>query len=100
MMTAPEFSTREGSATVEVTVGLGSIGAVGVGLIVFVIGLALGGTTGYAINPVRDLGPRIIHFLMPIPGKRDSDWSYSWVPVVGPIIGGVLAAALFLAHGQ
>lgn len=100
MMTAPEFSTREGSATVEVTVGLGSIGAVGVGLIVFVIGLALGGTTGYAINPVRDLGPRIIHFLMPIPGKRDSDWSYSWVPVVGPIIGGVLAAALYLAHGR
>ncbi|MBC8290816.1 MAG: aquaporin family protein [Planctomycetes bacterium] len=99
MMVDPEFATREASTTVDVTIGLGSIGAVKVGLIVFVIGVALGGTTGYAINPARDLGPRIVHFLVPIPGKRDSDWSYSWVPVVGPILGGVLAAALFLAHG-
>ena len=99
MMSDPEFATREASTTVDVTIGLGSIGAVRVGLIVFVIGVALGGTTGYAINPARDLGPRIIHFLVPIPGKRDSDWSYSWVPVVGPILGGVLAAGLYLAHG-
>jgi len=62
-----------------------------VGLLVFAIGLSLGGPTGYAINPARDLGPRIAHFLLPIRGKRSSDWAYSWVPVVGPIIGGVLA---------
>lgn len=99
MMSDPEFALRDASTTVDVAVGLGSIGAVKVGLIVFVIGLSLGGTTGYAINPARDLGPRIVHFLAPIPGKRDSDWSYSWVPVVGPIAGGVLAAALYLAHG-
>ena len=73
-------------------VGLGTIGLVPVALLVFGIGLSLGGTTGYAINPARDLGPRIAHALLPIPGKRDADWSYSWVPVVGPIIGGLLAA--------
>lgn len=72
-------------------VGLGSVGALPVAFLVLVIGLALGGTTGYAINPARDLGPRIAHFLLPIPGKRDSDWSYSWVPVVGPLIGAALA---------
>lgn len=64
----------------------------GVGLLVLVIGLALGGPTGYAINPARDLGPRIMHFILPIAGKGDSDWGYSWVPVVGPIIGGLLGA--------
>ena len=62
------------------------------------IGLSLGGTTGYAINPARDLGPRIIHAILPIPGKGDSDWSYSWVPVVGPVIGGVLAALVYSAR--
>jgi len=66
-----------------------------VGLLVFAIGLSLGGPTGYAINPARDLGPRIIHFILPIPGKGTSDWSYAWVPVVGPIIGGVLGALLY-----
>ena len=66
-----------------------------VGLLVFAIGLSLGGPTGYAINPARDLGPRIIHFLLPIPGKGTSDWSYAWVPVVGPIIGGILGALLY-----
>lgn len=75
--------------------GLGAIGALPVGLIVFAIGLSLGGTTGYAINPARDLGPRIAHALLPIPGKRDSDWSYAWVPVVGPIFGALLAALAF-----
>jgi glycerol uptake facilitator protein len=74
--------------------GLASLGALPVALLVVVIGLSLGGTTGYAINPARDLGPRIAHFLLPIPGKRDSDWSYSWIPVVGPIAGGVVAALL------
>ncbi len=72
--------------------GLGALGALPVGLVVFAIGLSLGGTTGYAINPARDLGPRLIHALLPIPGKRDSDWSYAWVPVVGPLVGGLLAA--------
>jgi glycerol uptake facilitator protein len=84
-----------GEATAATPIGLGSLGPLPVALLVLVIGLALGGTTGYAINPARDLGPRIAHFLLPIAGKRDSDWSYSWVPVVGPIIGGILAAVLF-----
>lgn len=63
-----------------------------VGILVWGIGLSLGGPTGYAINPARDLGPRIAHAVLPIPGKRDADWSYSWIPVVGPIIGGILGA--------
>jgi glycerol uptake facilitator protein len=70
-------------------------GALSWGLLVLVIGLSLGGTTGYAINPARDLGPRIMHAILPIPGKRDSDWEYSWIPVVGPLIGGALGWALF-----
>ena len=74
------------------TLGLGSLGLLPVALLVFGIGLSLGGTTGYAINPARDLGPRIAHFLLPVPGKRDSDWGYAWVPVIGPIIGALLAA--------
>ena len=75
--------------------GLASLGALPVAFLVLVIGLSLGGTTGYAINPARDLGPRIAHFLLPIPGKRDSDWSYAWVPVVGPLIGAALAAIVY-----
>jgi glycerol uptake facilitator protein len=66
-----------------------------IGLLVFAIGLSLGGPTGYAINPARDLGPRIVHALLPIPGKEGSDWDYSWVPVLGPIIGGVLGALVW-----
>ena len=66
-----------------------------VALLVLGIGLSLGGPTGYAINPARDLGPRIAHFILPIKNKRDSDWSYSWVPVIGPVLGGVLAAFVF-----
>lgn len=81
---------------VEVGFGLGSLSALPVGLLVLGIGLSLGGPTGYAINPARDLGPRIMHSILPIPGKRDSDWAYSWVPVVGPVIGAALAAGLFL----
>lgn len=68
-----------------------------IGLLVFAIGLSLGGPTGYAINPARDLGPRIAHAVLPIPGKRDSDWDYSWIPVVGPIIGGSLGAIAYQA---
>ena len=80
-------------------IGLGSVGALPVAFLVWVIGLALGGTTGYAINPARDLGPRIMHQLLPIKGKGDSDWGYSWVPVIGPILGAVIAAGLYLAIG-
>lgn len=72
-------------------VGLAALGALPVALVVLVIGLSLGGTTGYAINPARDLGPRIAHFLLPIPGKRDSDWGYAWIPVAGPMIGAAIA---------
>jgi glycerol uptake facilitator protein len=82
----------------SVKLGLGTLGALPVGLLVLAIGMSLGGTTGYAINPARDLGPRIAHALLPIPGKRDSDWSYSWIPVVGPIIGGLLAALAWAAQ--
>ncbi len=74
---------------------LGTLNALPVALLVLGIGLSLGGATGYAINPARDLGPRIAHFILPIPGKRDSDWSYSWVPVLGPIAGALLAAWIF-----
>lgn len=73
---------------------LGSIDALPVALLVFAIGLSLGGSTGYAINPARDLGPRLMHFILPIKNKRDSDWSYSWIPVLGPIIGALLATAV------
>ena len=74
---------------------LGALDALPVALVVLGIGLSLGGPTGYAINPARDLGPRIMHFILPIPSKRDSDWSYSWVPVLGPFMGGMLAAIAF-----
>lgn len=71
-------------------VNLGWLGALGVALLVLGIGISLGGPTGYAINPTRDLGPRIMHAILPIKGKGSSDWGYAWVPIVGPIIGGVL----------
>lgn len=73
-------------------VGLGSLGAIPVAFVVWVIGLALGGTTGYAINPARDLGPRLVHALLPIPDKADNDWGYAWVPVLGPVLGALTAA--------
>ena len=77
--------------------GLGALDALPVGLLVLAIGLSLGGTTGYAINPARDLGPRIMHAILPMPGgKRDSDWGYAWIPVVGPLIGAVLAGFVYL----
>jgi glycerol uptake facilitator protein len=74
---------------------LGSLDALPVALLVLGIGLSLGGPTGYAINPARDLGPRIMHALLPMKNKGGSDWAYSWIPVAGPIIGGVLAAFLY-----
>ena len=83
----------------EPEVGLGALNALPVALVVLGIGLSLGGPTGYAINPARDLGPRIMHFLLPIPNKRDSDWRYSWVPILGPCVGALLAAVMFLIFG-
>jgi glycerol uptake facilitator protein len=80
-----------GSGDMSLT-GWLTTGALPVGLLVLVIGLSLGGPTGYAINPARDLGPRIMHAILPIAGKGGSDWEYSWIPVVGPIVGGVLGA--------
>ncbi len=77
-------------------IGLGALDALPVALVVLVIGLSLGGTTGYAINPARDLSPRIMHAMLPIPGKRDSDWGYAWIPIADPIVGWTLAALL---HG-
>jgi len=84
----------------EPEVGLGSLNALPVAMVVLGIGLSLGGPTGYAINPARDLGPRIAHYLLPNPQKRDSDWPYSWVPVLGPLIGASLAALMFLLFGK
>ncbi|MBN8703183.1 MAG: aquaporin family protein [Bacteroidetes bacterium] len=77
------------------TTSLGTLDALPVSLLVLGIGLSLGGPTGYAINPARDLGPRIAHFLLPIKNKRDSDWSYSWIPIVGPIIGAIIGVAVY-----
>lgn len=82
-------------AETSATIGLGALGALPVGLFVLAIGLSLGGTTGYAINPARDLGPRIAHEWLPIPGKRDSDWDYAKVPVIGPFLGAVVAVILY-----
>jgi glycerol uptake facilitator protein len=75
--------------------GLGNLGALITALVVVSIGLSLGGPTGYAINPARDLGPRIVHALLPLPNKGGSDWSYAWIPVVGPLIGGAIAAGIY-----
>ncbi|WP_178983794.1 MIP/aquaporin family protein [Winogradskyella helgolandensis] len=81
----------------ETVIGMGSLGALPVAFLVWSIGLSLGGTTGYAINPARDLGPRIMHAILPIKNKAKSDWSYAWIPVLGPLTGGALAALLMLA---
>ena len=79
---------------------MGSLQIIVVAFLVWVIGLALGGSTGYAINPARDLGPRIAHAVLPIPGKGSSDWGYSWIPVVGPLVGAAIAALLYGALGK
>ncbi|MBB6500147.1 MIP/aquaporin family protein [Pedobacter cryoconitis] len=80
----------------KVPIGLGSVGAVPVAFLVWVIGLSLGGTTGYAINPARDLAPRIMHALLPMKGKGGSDWSYAWIPIIGPIVGAAIAALVYM----
>lgn len=81
----------------EQGISLGSLDALPVALLVMGIGFGLGGPTGYAINPARDFGPRLLHAILPIKNKGESDWSYAWVPIVGPIIGGVLAAIVFIS---
>jgi glycerol uptake facilitator protein len=83
----------------EMKVGLGSLGAVPVSLLVVAIGIALGGTTGYAINPARDLSPRLMHALLPMPTKGDSNWSYSWIPVLGPVLGTLLVFLVMSVYG-
>lgn len=86
------FATKGNTSSV----GMGSLGAFPVTYLIVAIGMSLGSTTGYAINPARDLAPRFAHFILPIKGKRDSDWGYSWVPILGPICGGVFAALTFM----
>lgn len=96
MVTRPETGLVVAGEPLEhgMKLGLGALGALPVGLLVLAIGLSLGGTTGYAINPARDLSPRLAHALLPIPDKGSSNWDYAWIPVVGPMIGGALAAWL------
>lgn len=77
-------------------IGLGSVGALPVAFLVWAIGLSLGGTTGYAINPARDFGPRIVHSLLPMKNKGSSNWKYAWVPIIGPFIGAAIAALIYL----
>ncbi|MFP8489461.1 MIP/aquaporin family protein [Gracilimonas sp. Q87] len=102
-LTAPGFIDANGNMLESITIdgeqvgfGLGALAALPVGLLVFGIGLALGGPTGYAINPARDLGPRLAHAVLPIPNKGNNDWSYSWVPIAAPTVGAVLAALVFM----
>jgi glycerol uptake facilitator protein len=87
------------STGAAVPLDMGALGMIPVAFLVWGIGLALGGPTGYAINPARDLGPRIVHAVLPIAGKGSSDWGYAWVPVAGPVMGAALAAAIHLAAG-
>lgn len=89
-----------GATVGDAPASLGALDALPVALVVLAIGMSLGGTTGYAINPARDLGPRIIHAILPIKNKGASDWSHGWIPVAGPVIGGILAALVFLIIGN
>mgnify|MGYP000849935941 CR=1 FL=1 len=90
------ISGAELLGTSTTPIGLGSVGALPVAFLVWCIGLGLGGPTGYAINPARDLGPRLAHWVLPISTKGASDWTYAWVPVIGPLCGGALAALLYI----
>lgn len=95
LMTDPQIHLIVNGNETTAKVGMGSLGLIPVALLVFAIGLSLGGPTGYAINPARDLGPRIAHSLLPIVNKRDSDWAYAGVPVVGPVFGALLAVGIY-----
>ena len=88
-LTAPNLGTPDGK--------LGSLDALPVALVVLAVGLSLGGSTGYAINPARDLGPRIAHSILPISGKGDSNWGYAWIPILGPLAGGAAGAMIWMA---
>jgi glycerol uptake facilitator protein len=90
------ITTNAEFGTEKTPIGMGSLGAVPVSLLVLAIGLSLGGTTGYAINPVRDLGPRIMHAILPVKGKGGNGWDYAWIPVIGPLAGAAIAAGLYL----
>ncbi len=92
MITLPQLEYNSLGST---KVGLGSLGALPVALVVFSIGMSLGGTTGYAINPARDFGPRLVHWILPLKNKDNTDWAYAWVPILGPITGAVIAALLY-----
>lgn len=96
LITSILFITGAEITATRQPIGMGSIGALPVSIVVWVIGLSLGGTTGYAINPARDLGPRIVHALLPIKNKAGNDWGYAWIPVLGPIVGASLAAVVYL----
>ncbi len=96
LMTQPSIASANSGGAI-VPIGLGSLGFLPVALLVVGIGLSLGGPTGYAINPARDLGPRIVHALLPIPAKGSSGWSYAWIPVVGPLLGALAATAIYRA---
>jgi glycerol uptake facilitator protein len=91
------YFTKAENTDGKTLLGLGSLGALPVAFLIWSIGLSLGGTTGYAINPARDLGPRVMHFILPMKNKKFSNWGYSWIPVVGPILGGLIAAWVYLA---
>jgi glycerol uptake facilitator protein len=84
------------AAGAHLHIGMGELGAIPVTYLIMALGMSLGGTTGYALNPARDLSPRLAHALLPIKGKGGSNWGYSWVPVVGPIVGGVAAALTYM----
>lgn len=92
-ITDPSFEMEDGR---KMIMGLGSVGALPIALFVTVIGMGLGGTTGYAINPVRDFIPRVMHSILPLGKKGDSDWGYAWIPIVGPILGAVVAAGIYM----
>ena len=90
------FTNAQMGSDSKAQIGLGSLGALPVAFVIWSIGLSLGGTTGYAINPARDFGPRIAHALLPIKQKGSSNWKYAWIPVIGPFIGGIIAALLYM----
>jgi len=96
LLLAVFYITNGEIGTEKTPVGLGSIGAIPVAFIVWAIGLSLGGTTGYAINPARDLGPRIVHSILPVKDKNKDDWKYAWIPISGPLAGAAIAAFLYL----
>ena len=88
--------TLESDNLTNVKIGLGSVGALPIAIVVISIGLSLGGTTGYAINPARDLGPRIAYSILPFKNKTSADWNYSWIPILGPIAGAIFASLVFM----